>query len=88
MPASSMAHCSHTEVGGRVYVGEQVICCIIRGLWLTKRCTKTQTARGSFSIFLSHNGVLPGHGSLPVTMARFGLVSAGVRRLSFRTKGS
>ncbi len=45
-----------------------------------KALQKTQTALGSFSILLSHNGLLPVHGSLPVARARFGLLSAGVRR--------
>jgi hypothetical protein len=39
----------------------------------------TQTALGHFSLFLSHNGLLPCHGSLPVTRARFGLLNTGVR---------
>jgi hypothetical protein len=45
-----------------------------------KALQKTQTALGSFSILLSHNGLLPVHGSLPVARARFGLLSAGVGR--------
>ena len=45
-----------------------------------KALQKTQTALGSFSILLSHNGLLRVHGSLPVARARFGLLSAGVRQ--------
>ena len=44
-----------------------------------KALQKTQTALGSLSIFLSPNGLLPRHAVLPVIMARFGLLSAGVR---------
>ena len=47
-----------------------------------KALQKTQTALGSFSIRLSHNGLLPRHAVLPVIMARFGLLSAGVGRFS------
>jgi len=44
-----------------------------------KALQKTQTALFSFSIRLSHNGLLPRHAVLHVIMARFGLLSAGVR---------
>jgi hypothetical protein len=49
-------------------------------VFANKALQKTQTALGSFSILLSHNGLLPVHGSLPVARARFGLLSAGVGR--------
>jgi hypothetical protein len=43
-----------------------------------KALQKTQTALCNFSIRLSHNGLLQRHAVLPVMMARFGLLSAGV----------
>jgi hypothetical protein len=43
-----------------------------------KALQKTQAAFCSFSIRLSHYGLLPRHAVLPVIMARFGLLSAGV----------
>ena len=43
-----------------------------------KALQKTQTALSSFGIFLSHNGLVPVCGLLPVVTARFGLLSAGV----------
>ena len=41
----------------------------------------TQTALGSFGISLSHNGLVPVYGSLPVVRARFGRLSTGVSAL-------
>ena len=43
-----------------------------------KALQKTQTALASFRIRLSHIGLLPVCGSLPVIRAHFGLLSAGV----------
>jgi len=39
---------------------------------------QTKTALASFNIFLSHNGLLPRVGSLPVVRARFRLLKASV----------
>ena len=41
----------------------------------------TQTALGSFGVSLSHNGLVPIYGSLPVVRARFGRLSTGVSNL-------
>ena len=51
------------------------------GRCANKALQMTQTALGSFGIFLSHNGLVLVYGSLPVVKARFGQLSAGVRPL-------
>jgi hypothetical protein len=48
------------------------------GRCANKALQMTQTAFGNFGIFLSHNGLAPICGSLPVVRARFGQLSAGV----------
>jgi hypothetical protein len=50
----------------------------VERFWPNKVLQKTKTAVASFGIFLSHNGLLPHQGSLPVVMARLGHLMAGV----------